>query len=254
VIGQDSGDVYALLTVGYNFDGAQSPVVIRQGDPVAAVPVLSVPNFYGAHGHDPSIPEMSAVFFAAGPDIRAGRLTRARNIDVAPTVARLLDVELGPTVDGTALPVRIGRKVTQDLIDRLSALLPTSDVQDDREIEKAIGRLQESLSDRYWDSDALLGSKGKHVFDAHEAAVRILARVGGQAAAVRKAIVTLSDDVAAAAVDAALGVTADERRVSRALDALAKARAATAAGRLGDAINHYLRAWDDARRVIESAS
>src|SRR5262249_48334241 len=32
VIGQDSGDVYATLSLGYNFDGTQSPVVARLGD------------------------------------------------------------------------------------------------------------------------------------------------------------------------------------------------------------------------------
>ena len=34
-IGQDSGDVFAVLSLGYNFDGTQSPVVIRQGDPAS---------------------------------------------------------------------------------------------------------------------------------------------------------------------------------------------------------------------------
>jgi hypothetical protein len=49
-IGQDSGDVFAMMRTGYNFDGVQNPVVIRQGDPVVGNPVLSVANFYGAHG------------------------------------------------------------------------------------------------------------------------------------------------------------------------------------------------------------
>src|SRR5262249_28344529 len=35
-IGQDSGDVYATLTIGYNFDGTQSPAVVRLGDDAAA--------------------------------------------------------------------------------------------------------------------------------------------------------------------------------------------------------------------------
>ena len=53
-IGQDFGDVFAQLAEGYNFDGIQSPGVARQGDPAfnAATTVFSVPNFYGAHGHD----------------------------------------------------------------------------------------------------------------------------------------------------------------------------------------------------------
>lgn len=105
-IGQDSGDVYALLTPGYNFDGTQSPVVRRQGDPATGTPVLSLPNFYGAHGYDPLLPNMSAIFFAAGPDIRRGTLPLARNVDVAPTVAKLLGVEPSPLVEGRALPIR----------------------------------------------------------------------------------------------------------------------------------------------------
>ena len=32
-IGQDSGDIFAMLTPGYNFDGAQKPLVQRLGDP-----------------------------------------------------------------------------------------------------------------------------------------------------------------------------------------------------------------------------
>ena len=92
-IGQDSGDVSALLTVGYNFDGTQSPVVQRLGDAPATTPVLSLPNFYGAHGYDPLLPNMSAIFIAAGPDIRPGSLTRVRNIDITPTIGRLLGVK-----------------------------------------------------------------------------------------------------------------------------------------------------------------
>src|SRR5262249_34271541 len=69
VVGQDSGDVYAALTLGYNFDGTQSPVVPRQGDTPAATAALSVPNFYGAHGYDPKLGEMGGIFFAAGPHI-----------------------------------------------------------------------------------------------------------------------------------------------------------------------------------------
>ena len=66
-IGQDFGDVFAQMAEGYNFDGIQSPGVARQGDPPfnAATTVFSVPNFYGAHGHD-SV-GVIADFMAAGP-------------------------------------------------------------------------------------------------------------------------------------------------------------------------------------------
>lgn len=99
-IGQDSGDVFALLNLGYNFDGTQNPVVQRLGDATSATPVLSVPSFYGAHGYDPTLSPMSAILYAAGPDIRRGTLPKVRNIDVAPTINQLLGVQSAPTVQG----------------------------------------------------------------------------------------------------------------------------------------------------------
>lgn len=105
-IGQDSGDVFALLTLGYNFDGTQNPVVQRRGDATSDTPLLSVPNFYGAHGYDPALPSMSAIFYAAGPDIRRGTLPQVRNIDVAPTINQLLGVRSAPTVQGRPINFR----------------------------------------------------------------------------------------------------------------------------------------------------
>jgi predicted AlkP superfamily pyrophosphatase or phosphodiesterase len=102
-IGQDSGDVFAMLTAGYNFDGTQSPVVQRLGDATATAPVLSVPNFYGAHGYDPQLKDMSAILFAAGPDVRPGSADLVHNIDVAPTIGRILGVKPDNTVQGHAL-------------------------------------------------------------------------------------------------------------------------------------------------------
>jgi predicted AlkP superfamily pyrophosphatase or phosphodiesterase len=104
VIGQDFGDVFATLTVGYNFDGTQSPVVTRQGDTSAQF--LSVPSFYGAHGYDPTIPNLSAIFLAAGPDIGQGTLPVINNIDIAPTISNILGVPSANTVQGT--PLNIG--------------------------------------------------------------------------------------------------------------------------------------------------
>ena len=105
-IGQDSGDVFALLSLGYNFDGTQSTPVKRLGDDQAATtPVFSIPNFYGAHGYDPTLPQMQAIFLAAGPDINPDAITQTsiRNIDIAPTVEKILDVKPASTVQGTAL-------------------------------------------------------------------------------------------------------------------------------------------------------
>lgn len=105
-IGQDSGDVSALLSIGYNFDGTQNPVVIRLGDPSSTMPILSVPNFYGAHGYDPELWRMSAIFHAAGPDVGKGTLTQVHSIDIAPTIAHLLGVPPAPTVQGRVIDLR----------------------------------------------------------------------------------------------------------------------------------------------------
>ena len=102
-IAQDSGDVFATLKEGYNFDGTQTPVVPRTGDNAATSAVLSVPSFYGAHGYDPEKPNMSSIFYAAGPDIDRKTLKRVRNVDVVPTINRLLGVKSAPTVQGSAL-------------------------------------------------------------------------------------------------------------------------------------------------------
>lgn len=102
-IGQDFGDVFAIMTTGYNFDGVQSPVVQRLGDPASTAPVISVPNFYGAHGYNPQLRDMGALFYAAGPDITQGAQSAIHNIDLAPTIARILGVTPDATVDGKVI-------------------------------------------------------------------------------------------------------------------------------------------------------
>lgn len=103
-VGQDSGDVVALMAEGYNFDGTQNPLVPRLGDDAATTPVYSVPNFYGAHGHDSEARSMSAIFYAAGPSLKRGSVVhRVSNLDVAPTVLQILGVEPADTVDGKVL-------------------------------------------------------------------------------------------------------------------------------------------------------
>jgi hypothetical protein len=103
-IGQDFGDVFALLAEGYGFDGIQSAPVSRLGDDAGAARHLSIPGFHGTHGHDSRLPSMSAVLYAAGPRIRKGAtLPEARTIDVVPTIPRLLGVEADLRVEGRVL-------------------------------------------------------------------------------------------------------------------------------------------------------
>jgi len=103
-VGQDSGDVVALMAEGYNFDGTQAPPVARLGDAPKATAVYSVPNFYGAHGHDSNLQSMSAILFAAGPSFERGKtLQTVRNIDIAPTIMAILGVAPAAVMDGQVI-------------------------------------------------------------------------------------------------------------------------------------------------------
>src|SRR5262245_25663338 len=84
---------------------------------VQLVPLLSVPNFYGAHGYDPSLPDMSAIFLAAGPDFGQGTLDSVRNIDIAPTIDQILGVTPAATAQGTPLPRGLSPTAVDDTFD-----------------------------------------------------------------------------------------------------------------------------------------
>jgi predicted AlkP superfamily pyrophosphatase or phosphodiesterase len=83
-IGLEAADDFAFTT---GYDGERLPA--RTG----AV---------ATHGFDPDRPEMQAALLLYGAPIRSGELTGARLIDVAPTVARWLDIDL-PDAEGTPL-------------------------------------------------------------------------------------------------------------------------------------------------------
>jgi predicted AlkP superfamily pyrophosphatase or phosphodiesterase len=66
-------------------------------------------NYGGSHGYFNGDRELDGIFIASGAGIKAGvKLDRVRNLDVAPTIARLLDVTLPPPD---------GRVLTEILID-----------------------------------------------------------------------------------------------------------------------------------------
>ena len=61
------------------------------------------PPSAGAHGYDPALPDMQAIFIAAGPNIRPlGTLPPFENVDIYPFLAALLRLERVPRVDGSA--------------------------------------------------------------------------------------------------------------------------------------------------------
>jgi predicted AlkP superfamily pyrophosphatase or phosphodiesterase len=65
----------------------------------------------GEHGFDPhKVPEMKAIFFAAGPDIRPGTvLPTFENVDIYPFIAHILNLKLpaGEKLDGTDRPLAV---------------------------------------------------------------------------------------------------------------------------------------------------
>ncbi len=93
----------------YNSNGREGdPVVVPNGPfairahaPVAGMP--DRPPNVGSHGYDPrQMPEMKAIFYAEGPDIRPGtRLKPFENVNVYPFIAQILALA-APPVDGSA--------------------------------------------------------------------------------------------------------------------------------------------------------
>ena len=83
-------DVILFAEEGYTF-----------GDTAAgALTFQEKPERKGTHGHDRELPDLHATFLAWGRGIKPGvKLGEVRNIDVAPTLAALLGVEL-PETDG----------------------------------------------------------------------------------------------------------------------------------------------------------
>lgn len=67
-------------------------------------PLVTAGNNKGTHGYSPTHPEMRAAFFIAGPGIAHKSLGEIDMRDIAPTLAKILEVTL-PTADGKPLPV-----------------------------------------------------------------------------------------------------------------------------------------------------
>ncbi|MES2693614.1 MAG: ectonucleotide pyrophosphatase/phosphodiesterase [Verrucomicrobiota bacterium] len=87
------GDLILYAKAGYAFSSAVTGTA-------GTGPAL---NYSGSHGYFNGDPELDGIFVASGAGIKKGvTLPRVRNLDVAPTIARLLDLDLGP-VDGKAM-------------------------------------------------------------------------------------------------------------------------------------------------------
>lgn len=83
-------DAIVFAKEGYSFGSTAA----------GALPFVEKPERQGTHGHEASLPDLHATFVAWGAGIKAGsKVGEISNIDVAPTVAELLDVAM-PGVDG----------------------------------------------------------------------------------------------------------------------------------------------------------
>src|ERR1700722_12646863 len=93
---------------------ATGPYLLRVSAPETSATSMAM-KFYGPpvgmHGYDPAkMPEMKAIFFAAGPDIRAGvKIAPFENVAVYPFVARILGLDITNlktgAIDGTIAPL-----------------------------------------------------------------------------------------------------------------------------------------------------
>jgi len=91
------------------------PYLLRVSEPEASATSMAM-KFYGpmmgAHGYDPAaMPEMKAIFFAAGPDIRGGTTVAPfENVNVYPFVAKILGLDIRAlktgAIDGTIAPLQ----------------------------------------------------------------------------------------------------------------------------------------------------
>jgi hypothetical protein len=93
------GQLLLSAKTGYSFSGAT-------GGPVTA----EAPQLSGSHGYLASDPDMNPIFIAAGAGVSAGlKLEKVSNLDLAPTIAKLLGVSL-PTAKGNPIPLQsVGR-------------------------------------------------------------------------------------------------------------------------------------------------
>jgi predicted AlkP superfamily pyrophosphatase or phosphodiesterase len=99
VFSEDTGDVLIVTAPGYHLD-------FNAGTATEAGSFFQPSTFFGQHGYDPRLPEMKAIFYAAGPDFNRRILKEVDNVDIAPTVAELLGVDPPADAQGKKISTR----------------------------------------------------------------------------------------------------------------------------------------------------
>lgn len=130
----------------------------------------------------------------------------------------------------------------------LALLLPTGDKQDDKFIQKAIERINQSLNSDWWvDASTLDPKTGNHVFDREHQAVQELEKVS--TVDVQTAIDALLEadrQLVLKELTSAMLSGGDASRILKAHINIADATAHIAAGDFAEAVLDYKKAWTNA--------
>jgi hypothetical protein len=135
----------------------------------------------------------------------------------------------------------------------LSLLLPTGDKKDDKYIQEAIDRIDQSLNPDWWlDASTLDPKNGKLVFDREHQAVQELMKVKTvDVQAIIDALVEVDRQIAHQQLIAAINGGGDPGRIATAQDNMADAAEHVAAGDFAKAVLDYKKAWTNAVKALE---
>jgi predicted AlkP superfamily pyrophosphatase or phosphodiesterase len=78
-------------------------VIMDESWTLVGIPPIAglIRDRWGAHGWDPALPSMQAMFIISGPDIRGGvTIPAVHNVDVYPLMTELLGLRAAPGIDG----------------------------------------------------------------------------------------------------------------------------------------------------------
>ena len=100
-----AGDIVIVMDEAWSLNAPRVPVASapRALPPAVEKPEQqrSRPEEWGAHGWDPELPSMRALFLAVGPTIRAGAtVDPIHNVDVYPFIAEILGLKPAADIDG----------------------------------------------------------------------------------------------------------------------------------------------------------
>lgn len=104
-----AGDVVVVMDEAWGLSAPRIPAPTRALPPAgpAAAEERRRPEVWGAHGWDPELPSMRALFLAWGPTVRPGAtVDPVHNVDIYPLIAEILGLKPAADLDGRAGLVR----------------------------------------------------------------------------------------------------------------------------------------------------